>query len=579
VIQSIINELKGSKELLEHYDPSGQLHYALISSGSYRTYQKGRINIVIFNEDGNPLFFLKFYKDKQTNPLMEAEFEKLKFLCSQYKNLKISKPLALLKIHDFSIMVIEAFNGKTLSRLLSENPSIENVIDAIEYGKKVQADLNDTLLVSHFSAFEHEVDDLVHAFTSLYKPTPFVESLIKKYTDIFKYEFKDKPVYKRVTNGDFVPKNIILSGDRLPVLIDFEFMEETHLYFLDWFRFFTYYFNVPLEIIHHILEHDFDDYFLNAALFKFRDPKELVNDPTIGALWLVFYLKDFIIKSSVMPDQQLKNEREHLRSTLSSLLTSVFTQDHEIMELIRDEQIKDLESGLQQREQQISELTGAVQGKEEQIQYLKEQIADISSQLKGKDVLINELNVAICDKAEAIRRLESEVDDRDKHINELNVAICDKTEGIRRLESELEARDKHINELNVAVCDKTEGIRRLESEVEARDKHINELNVAICDKAEGIRRLESEVEARDKHINELNVAICDKAEGIRRLESEVEARDKHINELNVAVCDKAEAIKKLEWEINNMSQLRCVRLHRKIEAVFKKVRLRGQKEN
>ena len=467
MIQSIINELKGSKELLEHYDLSGPLHYALISSGSYRTYQKGRINIVIFNEDGNPLFFLKFYKDKQMNELIEHEFEKQLFLCTTYKNLKIPKPLALFNINGFSIMVEEAFNGKTLSRILSKNPSIESVIEVIDYGKKVQDELNDNLLLSNFSDFEQEVNELVHAFTSLYKPTPFVESLIKRYTDIFKEEFKDKPVYKRFTNGDFVPKNIILSVDRLPVLIDFEFMEETHLYFLDWFRFFTYYFDVPLEIMHHILEHDFDDYFLNAALFKFRDQKELVNDPTIGALWLVFYMKDFIIKSSVMPDQHLKNERKHLRLTLSTLLASVFSHDHEIMELIRDEQIKDLESGLQQREQQISELTGAVQGKEDQIRYLESQIAAISGQLKEKDVLINELNVAISDKAEAILRLESEVDDRDKHIRELNIAIS----------------------------------------------------------------------------------------------------------------DKAEAIKKLEWELNKMSQLRCVRLHRKIEAVFKKVRLRRQKEN
>ena len=551
MIQSIINELKGSKELLEHYDLSGQLHYALISSGSYRTYQKGRINIVIFNEDGNPLFFLKFYKDKQTNPLIEAEFEKLEFLCTRYKNLKISKPLALLKINGFSIMAVEAFNGKTLSRLLSENPSIENVIDAIEYGKKVQADLNDTLLVSRFSDFEHEVNDLVHAFTSLYKPTPFEEFLIKRYTDIFKDEFKDKPVYKRFTNGDFVPKNIILSVDRLPILIDFEFMEETHLYFLDWFRFFTYYFDVPLEIMHHILEHDIDDYFLNAALFKFRDQKGLVNDPTIVALWLVFYLKDFIIKSSVMPDQQLKNEREDLRSTLSSLLTSVFSHDHEIMELIRDEQINDLESGIKQKEQQISELTGAVRGKEEQILYLEEQMASISGQLKEKDVLINELNIAISDNAEAILRLESEVADRDKHIRELNVAISDKTEAMLRLESEVADRDKHISELNIAISDKTEAMLRLESEVADRDKHISELNIAISDKAEGVRRLEEEVEVRDMHISELNVAISDNAEAIRRLEE----------------------------EINKMSQLKSVRLHRKIEAVFKKVRLRRQKEN
>jgi len=64
-----------------------------------------------------------------------------------------------------------------------------------------------------------------------------------------------------------------------------------------------------------------------------------------------------------------------------------------------------------------------------------------------------------------------------------------------------------------------------------------------------------------------------------RLESEVADKDKHISELNIAISDKAEGIMRLEWELNKMSQLKSVRLHRKIEAVFKKVRLRRQKEN
>ena len=338
MIQSIISELKKNEGIIG-YDTSCPLHYALISSGSYRNYQRGRINFIIFNEKAIPLFFVKFYKDKQMNKLIENEFEKQLFLCTTYKNQKIPKPLALLNINGFSIMVEEAFNGKTLSRFLSEDSSIENVIEVIDYGKKVQNELNKNLQLSSFSEFEDEVHDLVHAFTSIYKPTPLEEFLIKKYTDIFIKQFKDKTVYKRFTNGDFIPKNIILSSDRLPVLIDFEFVEETHLYFLDWFRFFTYYFNVPPEIIHHILEHDFEDYFLNAALFRFRDLKNLVNNPVIGAMWLIFYMKDFIIKSYVFPIQQFKKERENLRSKLSS----AFIQDQDIIDLIRNAQIAQLQ--------------------------------------------------------------------------------------------------------------------------------------------------------------------------------------------------------------------------------------------
>ena len=355
MIQSIISELKKNEGIIG-YDMSGYLHYALISSGSYRNYQRGRINFIIFNDKGTPLFFAKFFKDKQMNKLIENEFEKQLFLCTTYKNLRIPKPLALLNINGFSIMVEEAFDGKTLSRILSEDPSIESVIEVIDYGNKVQNELNKSLQLSSFSEFEYEVHDLIHVFTSAYNPTPLEEFLIKKYTDIFLEQFKNKKIYKRFTNGDFVPRNIILSSDHLPVLIDFEFVEETHLYFLDWFRFFTYYFNVQPEIIQHILEHDFEDYFLNAALFRFRNSKDLVNNPIIGAMWLIFYMKDFIIKSYVFPNQQFKKEREHLRLKLSMLLSSTFTQDQEIIDLIRNAQIAQLQEQAQQKDAQIAQL-------------------------------------------------------------------------------------------------------------------------------------------------------------------------------------------------------------------------------
>jgi len=475
MIQSIINELKNNKEISGHYEISDHLHYSLISSGRYRTYQRGRINFLIFNEKGNPLFFVKFYKDKQMNKLIEYEFEKQHFLCTTYKNLKIPEPLAILNINGFSIMVEEAFSGKTLSRLLSENPSIERVIEVIDYGKKVQDELNESLLLSSFSEFEREVKELIHTFTSIYNPTPFEDLLIKKSTDFFLERFKHKQVYKRFTNGDFVPKNIILPSDCLPILIDFEFVEETHLYFIDWFRFFTYYFNVPPELIQPILEHEFEDSSINAALFRFRDPKEFVNNTTIGTMWLVFHMKDFIIKSYVMPDQELKKEREHLRSMLTSLLSSVFSQDQGIIDLIRDYHIKSLEAGLEEREHQIRDFNIVSQRKDEQIKDLGGQITAISSQVNEKEQQIHELTVAIQGKNEQIRDFETQIADISDQIKEKDERIEDLGGQITAISSQVNEKALRINELTGAIQEKDAQIKNLEGHIVSLENVINSM--------------------------------------------------------------------------------------------------------
>jgi predicted nucleic acid-binding Zn-ribbon protein/2-polyprenyl-3-methyl-5-hydroxy-6-metoxy-1,4-benzoquinol methylase len=309
--------------------------------------------------------------------------------------------------------------------------------------------------------------------------------------------------------------------------------------------------------MHHILEHDFDDYFLNAALFKFRDQKELVNDPTIGALWLVFYLKDFIIKSSVMPDQQLKKEREHLRSTLSSLFASVFTQDHEIIDLIRDDHIKGLESGLQQREQQISELTGAVRGKEELILHLEEQITDFSGQLKEKEQQINELNGAVQGKDEQLRNLEGQITDfsgqlkeKEQQIKELNGAVQGKDGQLRNLEGQitdfsgqLKEKEQQIKELNGAVQGKDGQLRNLEGQ-------ITDFSGQLKEKEQQIKELKGTVQGKDEQIQNLEGQITD-------FSGQLAEKDKKIDVLNVAVLGKEEQIRTLEGQITNISsQLR-----------------------
>jgi chromosome segregation ATPase len=97
--------------------------------------------------------------------------------------------------------------------------------------------------------------------------------------------------------------------------------------------------------------------------------------------------------------------------------------------------------------------------------------------------------------------------------------------------------------------------------------------------------LEASLEDRNQHIQslegevaEVRNTIAEKDERIKNLEGEVQGRVQYINDLNTVIRDKDEKISNLEGEINKILQRKSIRLHRKIEEVLRRMRIRQRKD-
>ena len=189
MIKSIINSLVHDSKYNQYFDTNKKLSYVMISTGSYKRYEQGRIVFLIL-QDGIPTITAKFYKEP--NGLIHNQFENQEIIYKKCGGKGIPKPIGILMLNDVEIMIEEGINGKNLDRYLSDNPSQNLVKSIMQRVISLYEHLNAMLEPSTFDSLEREVNQLVDRFINLYSPTEDEILTIKKCISIFLQNFKNK---------------------------------------------------------------------------------------------------------------------------------------------------------------------------------------------------------------------------------------------------------------------------------------------------------------------------------------------------------------------------------------------------
>jgi hypothetical protein len=332
MIELIINKILSEQDIAQEYNlNSTTIGYILISKSPYRNYLHYRFSYIILR-GSSPVLCVRFYKDRNSNIRLEREFDIQRAIYNKYTNLKIPYPVVLFEINGHKVMLEEAFDGKTLYRSWEENRTTNNCREVVGHAMRVQMLLSENLIPSNFRDFADEINALTSQFITLYRPTATEEASVMRFVNLLIDEFKNKPIYKRYTNGDFSSRNILLDAANELILLDFEFAEETHLYFLDWLSFVSS-LNIPRKTIE-LLVNDNSDTTVFGASASVKHLNLMYNSETAKALWLLFAMKEFVRHLQAYAKES-EIQRITMNATLQTLFTSSNTRTQELIRLAR----------------------------------------------------------------------------------------------------------------------------------------------------------------------------------------------------------------------------------------------------
>ena len=303
----MINSIKEFvvEELLHKKVGIEEISCILLNNSWYRKINCSRIECIVFVK-GRPRFVARWYQDPFSKKDFSKEYE-IQRLLSAKVGFRVPQPLKLTKINKRMVFFEEYLPGVPLERYVQKyHFHILSPQEAFNYAEQIQQDLDNLRITSSYKAFKEELEEIWSQFLLHIKPSLFFEvslEIAKKHVLEF---FEGKEVFKRLTSGDFICQNILINRESLG-LVDFEFAEETHLYFLDWFRF-VHYFPSPI---------DKDKIFVNNEWLKMALDSE---SDTSKALWCIFFVKDLLLKSTVFREELLTIEKSNLVRRIANLL-------------------------------------------------------------------------------------------------------------------------------------------------------------------------------------------------------------------------------------------------------------------
>ena len=314
MIKLIIDKLIHDSKYDKYFDTNKKLSYVMISTGGYRPYEKSRIVFLILQDD-LPSLVVKFYK--QPNGLIQNEFKTQEIIYKKCEGKGISKPLGLLIVNDFEIMVEEGIKGKNLDRYISDNP-FQNSIELVMYQiNSLYNHLNNLLEPSTFDAFNKEVNQFLDKFMRLYSLTDNELLTVKECVSVYLQNFKNKKLFKRYSNGDFQSRNFILDDENV-TLIDFEDAHETHFYHFDWFRFFKYQYSLSNDYFYSVLiDMDINDPLIISSLAEFT--KSRSNKQFDIASRMIFEIKEYVQRSDSLSLGLLHDEKKNMKQFISDV--------------------------------------------------------------------------------------------------------------------------------------------------------------------------------------------------------------------------------------------------------------------
>jgi hypothetical protein len=314
MIKSIIDKLIHDSKYNQYFDANKKLSYVMISTGSYRPYGKGRIVFLIL-QDNIPSLVVKFYK--QSNGLMQNEFKTQEIIYKKCNGKGIPKPLGILILNDIEIMVEEGIEGKNFERYISDNPSQNLVQCMMSKIYSLYDHFRNLQDLSNFGALNKEVNQLFDKFIYLYTPNENELLTIRKCISLFLQHFKNEKIFTRYSNGDFISRNLIVDVENI-TLIDFEYVNKTHLYHFDWFRFFKYQYVLSNDYLYSIiLNSEITDPFILSSLAEFT--KYRSNEPFDVASRMIFEIKEYVLRNDSLSLAFLEGEKKNMGRFISDI--------------------------------------------------------------------------------------------------------------------------------------------------------------------------------------------------------------------------------------------------------------------
>ncbi|WP_220462847.1 hypothetical protein [Nitrosopumilus sp. b2] len=435
---------------------SEDIAFLAISSGNYRSPYKGRLVVLVFQQT-KLIFIMKFYKSNNIDILQEFQTQKL--FNAIYPEL-ISKPILCEKINEFYILVEKPVIGKNFKKYFFEHLDRNSTKNSIKLILNFYKKLNSQLEQSNFLNMSNEITSIFENFIRNYPLEKHEINFIYECKSIFYEYFKDKVVFQRYSNNDFIFKNFIISNKQ-PILVDFEFTKKTTLYFFEWFQFFKYNWSLSNDYIHDLFLSEIEDPFFHLALHEFSKYKQ--NDKFSISCRLIFEICEFEKKLSVFSNGSKQILKKDMRILLNDLKLRFNNQVN--FNLISD---------LSKTEKKLFDITYEKltnYKKTFELNSLKNSINDKDFVIDGLEKSLNETNLflenAIKEKDKIILGHEDSINEQQQYIEKI---IREKNEYIEKI---IREKNEYIEKI---IREKDRIILGHEISIEKLNKHISSIN-------------------------------------------------------------------------------------------------------
>ncbi len=437
MLQSILNKLKNDSKYNHIFNSKEKMSVVMLSTGYYRAYEKGKIMFLILlgNE---PKLLLKFYK--LGNNMIRREFNIQKTMYEKCADI-ISEPIEILHVNNFEIMIEKAYVGKSLERYFYDNPFKNEIQSVMKNLFKVYASMEKIQQLSTHDEFEKEIKIIVDKFIKSYCPNDKELSAINECILILLKHFKNEKIYKRLSNDDFTPRNLIVNNSMIKI-IDFEFAEETHLYFLDWFKFFRIQYALPNKYLYEILHADIEDKYCLLALREFSNFYS--KDKIVIACRFMIEIKEFVMLHSIHSHifhNYIKAGFQPLISEISSRLNEQ-EQSHDVINpyelngdlslektLFHDRFLKlsDCQNTIAEQDAEIKNYKNTIAEQDAEIKNYKNTIAEQDAEIKNYKNTIAEQDAEIKNYKNTIAEQDAEIKNYKKFIAEIQQSFVFRT--------------------------------------------------------------------------------------------------------------------------------------------------------
>lgn len=207
--------------------------------------------------------------------------EKHKLISKDFKDL-IPEIILYNKDVTFDFLLEEFIEGETLESIIKKNPERENEI--IQMVLVFHKSLNDRVTNSTYEKAREEIDELLNQISHLNYVTDVDCALIRTIIqpEINKLLAKRNMFQKRISQGDFIDKNIILTKIGSLRIVDLEFARETHFYKEEMIRFYNHSTSLSTKINNQSIADKSDEIYslLNQIRLLDETHKEFIAPPS-----------------------------------------------------------------------------------------------------------------------------------------------------------------------------------------------------------------------------------------------------------------------------------------------------------